>query len=333
MSIRHLDHFFSPLSVAVIGASARLGSVGATVLANLVAAGFYGAIWPVNPKYHEVQGVPAYGDVSQLPDAPDLAVICTPAATVPQLVAELGERGCRAAVVLSAGLDGVGADGRTLRQAMLEAARPYLLRILGPNCIGLLVPGIGLNASFAPAAALAGRLAFVAQSGALVTAVLDWALERRIGFSCFISLGEGSDVDFGDLLDYLAGDPGTAAILLYAESVTAARKFMSAARRAARAKPTIIVKAGRGAEAAHAAFSHTGALAGSDLVYDAALRRAGMLRVYSTAELFDAVAILSNPCRPGHAAIPSTSSATRRWRATAMACRCCSMPRKATRCC
>ncbi|RZA25698.1 MAG: GNAT family N-acetyltransferase, partial [Lysobacteraceae bacterium] len=207
-------------------------------------------------------------------------------------------RGCRAAIVLSAGLDATGADGRRLRQAMLAAARPFLLRILGPNCVGLLVPGIGLNASFAPGVALPGRLAFVAQSGALVTTVLDWASTRRIGFSCFVSLGDGSDVDFGDLLDYLAGDPGTDAILLYAESVRQARKFMSAARSAARAKPTVIVKAGRVQEAAHAAYSHTGAMAGSDLVYDAALRRAGMLRVHTTSELFDAVAVLAQPRRP-----------------------------------
>jgi len=298
MSIRHLNHFFAPRSVAVIGASVRTGSVGATVLANVLGAGFRGPVWPVNPKYRELAGVPVFRDVADLPQAPGLAVVCTPAATVPGIVATLGEHGCKAAVVLSAGLDAQAADGRTLRQAMLDAARPHLLRILGPNCVGLLVPGKGLNASFAPVAALPGRLAFVAQSGALVTAVLDWARTRQIGFSCFVSLGDGSDVDFGDLLDYLAGDPGTDAILLYAESVRQARKFMSAARGAARAKPTVIVKAGRTAEAAHAAFSHTGALAGSDQVYDAAVRRAGMLRVYSTAELFDAVAILAQPRRP-----------------------------------
>ncbi|MCS0628234.1 bifunctional acetate--CoA ligase family protein/GNAT family N-acetyltransferase [Telluria mixta] len=298
MSMRNLNHFFTPDSVAVIGASARPGSVGATVLANVAGGGFSGPIWPVNPKYGELAGLSAFGDAADLPRAPGLAVICTPAATVPGIVATLGELGCKAAVVLSAGLDAQAAGGRTLRQAMLDAARPHLLRILGPNCVGLLVPGRGLNASFAPVAALPGRLAFVAQSGALVTAVLDWARTRRIGFSCFVSLGDGSDVDFGDLLDYLAGDPGTDAILLYAESVRQARKFMSAARGAARAKPTVIVKAGRVAEAAHAAFSHTGALAGSDLVYDAALRRAGMLRVYSTDELFDAVAILAQPRRP-----------------------------------
>jgi acetyltransferase len=301
MSVRHLHHFFTAQSVAVIGASARPGSVGATVLSNLVGAAYAGTVWPVNPKYAELEGMRVYADVAGLPQAPELAVICTPAVTVPGIVAVLGARGCKAAVVLSAGLDAPGPDGRSLRQAMLDAARPHLLRILGPNCVGLLVPGIGLNASFAPVAALPGRIAFVAQSGALVTAVLDWARARNIGFSCFISLGDASDVDFGDLLDYLAGDDGTDAILLYAESVRRARKFMSAARSAARAKPTLIVKAGRVAEAAHAAFSHTGALAGSDLVVDAALRRAGMLRVFTTNELFDAVAILSQPRRPAGA--------------------------------
>ncbi|VXB98572.1 bifunctional acetate--CoA ligase family protein/GNAT family N-acetyltransferase [Massilia sp. 9I] len=301
MSVRNLEHFFSARSVAVVGASARPGSVGATVLANLTGAGFQGELWPVNPKYRELAGLPVFDDIDALPGVPELAVICTPAHTVPAIVASLGRSGCRAAIVLSAGLDATGPDGRSLRQAMLDASRRFLLRILGPNCVGLLVPGIGLNASFAPAAALPGRLAFVAQSGALVTAVLDWARARHIGFSCFVSLGDGSDVDFGDLLDYLAGDPGTDAILLYAESVRQARKFMSAARGAARAKPTIIVKAGRVAEAAHAAFSHTGALAGADRVYDAALRRAGMLRVFTTAELFDAVAILGQPRRPAGA--------------------------------
>ena len=305
MSVRHLDRFFNAASVAVVGASARAGSVGATVLSNLMTGGFQGPVWPVNPKYRQLEGLATFPDIDALPGCPDLAVICTPAATVPGIISKLGRLGCKAVVVLSAGLDASGPDGRSLRLAMLEAARPFLLRILGPNCVGLLVPGLGLNASFAPVAALPGRLAFVAQSGALVTTVLDWARTRRIGFSCFVSLGDGSDVDFGDLLDYLAGDPNTDAILLYAESVRHARKFMSAARSAARAKPTVIVKAGRVAEAAHAAFSHTGAMAGSDMVYDAALRRAGMLRVYTTVELFDAVAILAQPRRPagGHLAI------------------------------
>ncbi|BDT59589.1 GCN5 family N-acetyltransferase [Massilia varians] len=297
MSIRNLHHLFAPASVAVLGASDRSGSVGATVWNNLVTGGFQGPLWPVNRRHAQVGGQQAWRSVADLPAVPELAVICTPAATVPGLIRELGAAGCRAAIVISAGLDApetAGDPGRSLRQAMLDAARPWLLRILGPNCVGLLVPGIGLNASFAPATALPGRLAFVAQSGALVTAVLDWAAARRIGFSYFVSLGDGSDIDFGDLLDWLAGDAGTDAILLYAESVRQARKFMSAARGAARGKPTLIVKSGRGAEAARAAFSHTGALAGSDLVYDAAIRRAGMLRVNTTAELFDAVATLAH---------------------------------------
>ena len=289
MTIRNLQYLFHPRSVAVIGASSREHSVGATVYRNILDGGFHGAIYAVNPKHATLAGRPVYPNVPALPAAPDLAVICTPAASVPDLIAQLGARGTRAAIVLSAGLDGA------LRQAALDAAKPHLLRILGPNCLGMLVPGIGLNASFAPTNALPGRLAFVSQSGALVTTVLDWARTRGIGFSSFVSLGDGSDVDVGDLLDYLAGDPGTDAILLYVESVRHARKFMSAARSAARGKPTLIVKAGRVAEAAHAAFSHTGALAGADLVYDAALRRAGMLRVLTTEALFDAVAVLARP--------------------------------------
>lgn len=299
MSIRNLGHFFAPDSVALVGASARPGSVGATVLASLLGGGFAGPIWPVNPKYRELLGLEVYPDVTRLPRAPGLAVVCTPAATLPRIVGQLGELGCRAAVVLSAGLEAPGPGGASLRQAMLDAARPYLLRILGPNCVGLLVPGIGLNASFAPCAALPGRLAFIGQSGAMVTAVLDWARERGIGFSSFISLGDALDVDLGDLLDWLGSDPGTDAILVYAESIRQARKFMSAARGAARARPTVIVKAGRSPEAARAAFSHTGALAGADLVVDAALRRAGLLRVHTTAELFDAVAMLAHRLRPG----------------------------------
>lgn len=294
MSIRNLHYLFSPRSVAVIGASDRDGSVGATCYRNILAGGFEGEIWAVNLRHSTVAGRAAVASVADLPGVPELAVICTPALAVPGLIAELGARGCRAAIVISAGLDARGPDGRPLRQAMLEAARPHLLRILGPNCVGLLAPSIGLNASFAPAAALPGRLAFVSQSGAMLTAVLDWANSRQIGFSSLVSLGDSSDVDVGDLLDYLAADPATDAILLYVESLKAARKFMSAGRSAARAKPTIVVKAGRSQKGAHAAFSHTGALAGADLVCDAALRRAGMLRVDSTEALFDAVAMLAH---------------------------------------
>lgn len=246
MSVRNLEAMFRPAAVAVIGASDREGSVGAVVLRNLRTGGFKGALWPVNRRHDRVGGGPAWRDVQSLPGAPDLAVICTPADTVPALIAELGRKGTRAAIVLSSGLNQPAMEGGpTLEQAMLDAARPWLLRILGPNCIGALVPGAGLNASFAPGQALAGTLAFVTQSGALATAMLDWANEREIGFSHFVSLGNSADVDFGDLLDYLGSDPGTRAILLYVESVRSARKFMSAARAAARNKPVILVKAGR----------------------------------------------------------------------------------------
>ncbi|MEO7496619.1 MAG: GNAT family N-acetyltransferase [Massilia sp.] len=295
MSIRNLQHLFAPQSVALIGASDRPHSVGATVLANLVAGGFKGDIFPVNLKYDMLAGREVYRSVADLPVAPSLAIICTPAATVPGIVRQLGERGTRAAIILSAGLNApAGLHGRSLRQAALDAAHPYILRLLGPNCVGLLVPGIGLNASFAHTGALPGHLAFVSQSGALVTGILDWAKSRGIGFSKFISLGDSADVDFGDILDYLAGDPATRAILLYMEDVRYARKFMSAARAAARGKPVLVLKAGRAPEGAKAAASHTGALAGSDDVYDAAIRRAGMLRVFTTEELFAAVETLTH---------------------------------------
>ncbi|MGZ3183156.1 MAG: bifunctional acetate--CoA ligase family protein/GNAT family N-acetyltransferase [Telluria sp.] len=293
MSVRNLDKLFAPQSVALIGASARAGSVGANVLRNLLAGGFRGPVWPVNPKYNDLAGVPVFRHVDELPAAPDLAVICTPPPTVPAVIRALGERGTRAAVVLTAGMGAAGENGRTLREEMLDAAAPYLLRVLGPNCVGMLAPALGLNASFACTGAAAGSIAFVSQSGALVTAVLDWARDRGIGFSHFISLGDSADVDFGDVLDYLASDGGTSAILLYMEDVKHARKFMSAARAAARSKPVVVLKAGRVAEGARAAASHTGALAGADDVYDAAIRRAGMLRVLSTEEMFTAVETLA----------------------------------------
>jgi len=294
MSIRNLEHLFRPRSVAVIGASETPRSVGATVLSNLTGGKFGGAIMPVNPNHRELGGLQVYPTVASLPEVPELAVICTPPAVVPDLIGELGARGTKAAIVITAGLGAIrNQQGATLKEAMLAAAKPHLLRILGPNCVGLLVPGLGLNASFAHTGALPGKIAFVSQSGALVTAVLDWAKSRGIGFTKFISLGDSADVDCGDVLDYLASDPETQAILLYIEAITAARKFMSAARGAARNKPLLVVKAGRAPEGARAAASHTGALAGSDEVYDAAIRRAGMLRVSTTEDLFDAVETLA----------------------------------------
>ncbi len=295
MSVRNLETLFAPASVAVIGVSDRPGNLGQVVWRNLQGGGFKGPIWLVDSRNGKVGGENTWPDVESLPGVPDLALVCTPAATVPGIIAALGRKGTRAAVVLSAGLkNGNAQDGATLEQAMLDAARPYLLRILGPNCLGVLVPGVGLNASFAPGNALPGKLAFVTQSGALATAMLDWANSRGIGFSHFISLGDSADVDFGDLLDYLASDGGTRAILMYMESVKEARKFMSAARAAARNKPVIVVKAGRAPAGAKAAASHTGALAGSDAVFDAAVRRAGMLRVDTLEALFDAAETLSH---------------------------------------
>ena len=242
----------------------------------------------VNPKHAELDGVALAGRVSDLPEAPDLAVLCTPPDTVPGLIAELGQLGTRAVIVMTAGLSAAQ------KQAALDAARPHLLRLFGPNCLGLLSPRIGLNASFAHTDALPGDIAFISQSGALVTAVLDWARSRRIGFSHMISLGERADVDFGDLLDHFASDSHTRAILLYMESIEHPRKFMSAARAAARNKPVIVVKAGRAGKGLQAAASHTGALAGSDVVIDAAIRRAGMLRVDTLQDLFMAAETLAH---------------------------------------
>ena len=306
MTVRNLEFLFRPASVAVVGASDRAHSVGSTVMQNLLNAGFDGPIWPVNLKHSTVAGRTAYRRVASLPSAPQLGVVCTPPHTVPGIISELASIGTRAAVVVTGGLARESADdGRNLVTAMLDAARPHLLRILGPNCVGLLVPGMKLNASFAHAQPLPGNIAFVSQSGALTTAMLDWASSHRVGFSHFISLGDGADVDFGDVLDYLGSDPDTRAILLYIESVTAARKFMSAARAAARNKPIIAVKAGRVPEGAKAATSHTGALAGSNDVYDAALARAGILRVATTTELFEAAETLAHakPLRGNRLAI------------------------------
>ncbi len=292
MTIRNLEHVFRPRSVAVIGASNRTGSLGAVLTRNLLEAGLDGPVMPVNPKYAQVQSVAAYPDIASLPTTPDLGVIATPPETVPGLIAQLGARGAKAAIVITAGIDA------SLRQAMLDAARPHLLRIVGPNCLGVMAPPAGLNAGFGHLTPSAGHIAFVTQSGAMVTSIIDWAAERDIGFSHLVSLGDMCDVDFGDMLDYLANDTETHAILLYVEAVTHARKFMSAARAAARSKPVIVVKSGRFAESARAAASHTGALAGSDAVYDAAFRRAGMLRVYELEELFDAVETLGKAGMP-----------------------------------
>ena len=295
MSVRNLQYLFAPRSVALIGASERPGSMGTTLLDNLLGGGYKGKLYAVNPKYDRLGDLPCHASVADLPEAPDLAVICTPPATVPQLVRQLGEKGTRAALVLSSGMARArDARGRSLRQAALDAAHPYLLRLLGPSSAGLLVPGLGLNASVAHSGALPGRIAFVSQSGSLMTGVLDWARTRGIGFSHFIALGDSSDVDLGDVLDYLASDGHAGAILLYVDQLRYARKFMSAARAAARSKPVLVLKSRSGEDGVRAVASESGALASEDDVFDAAVRRAGMLRVYTTEQLFAAVETLAH---------------------------------------
>ncbi len=296
MTTRNFDALFRPSSIALIGASNKAGSVGEVIARNLLSGGFHGPIMTVNPHEQAILSTLNYHSVSELPAPPDLAVIATPPQTVPGLIGELGRQGCRAAIVVTAGFEDV--TGST-REALVQAAQPYLLRIVGPNCLGFLSPGMGINASFAHLTPKAGDIAFVTQSGAIATTMLDWGARRGIGFSHVLSLGDMSDVDFGDTLDYLALDPGTRAILLYVEMVTHARKFMSAARIAARAKPVIVVKAGRSQAGAKAAMSHTGALAGADAVYDAAFRRAGILRVSELRDLFDAAQTLATGLQVG----------------------------------
>ena len=294
MTIRNLDALFKPKSIALVGASDKPGSIGAILAENLLTAGFQGKVIPINPGHEQILGLKTYPDAASLPQTVDLGVICTPADAVPGIVDALAARGARGVVVITAGF-GEGRDARGIarQSALTDAARSGQVRVIGPNCLGILVPGIGLNASFAHRVPRRGNLAFVAQSGAIVTSVLDWADARGIGFSHLLSLGDMVDVDFGDTLNYLAGDAATRAILLYIESIKDARKFMSAARAASRMKPIIVVKAGRHAEGARAVASHTGALAGADAVYDAAFERAGILRVYSLEELFDAVETLA----------------------------------------
>lgn len=290
MSTYRLAELLTPRSVAVIGGSERETSVGRAVLENLLDGGFPGPVDLINSRYEKLLGVRARRSVAELESAPDLAVITTPADTIPALIDELGGRGCKTAVIISAGL-GKG-ENSSFERARL-AARNYGLRIVGPNCIGVLSPPVKLNASFAAHMPKAGDLALISQSGAIVSGVVEWAATRNVGFSSIVSVGDQMDVDFGDLLDHFAGDAHTRAILMYVESIKDARKFMSAARIAARSKPVVVLKAGRFEQGAKAAATHTGAMAGSDAVYDAAFRRAGLLRVFDLDQLFDAAEILS----------------------------------------
>src|SRR6266481_3890296 len=289
MSTYRLDKLFSPRSVAVVGASPRETSPGRAVLRNLRAAGFEGSVSLVNPHYGEIEGIKAVKTIQELPQAPDLLVIATPPQSVPGIVAAAGEKGAATAVIITAGLG--HAEG-SLADACEKAARATGLRLVGPNCLGVLSSRAKLNASFAARMPPAGELALVSQSGAITAGLIEWSAAHDIGFSAAVSLGDKIDVDFGDLLDFFALDGATRAILLYIESVNNARKFMSAARAAARIKPVVVVKSGRHAQGAKAAQTHTGALAGADAVYDAAFRRAGLLRVLDLDELFAAAETL-----------------------------------------
>ncbi|MCE5267528.1 MAG: bifunctional acetate--CoA ligase family protein/GNAT family N-acetyltransferase [Planctomycetaceae bacterium] len=299
MSIRNLDKIFEPHRVAVIGASDAPSSVGYMVLRNLVGSGFRGVVYPVNPKRESVQGIQAYKDVGSLPHAPDLAVICTPAASVPVLVRQCGEAGTRGVVIISAGFREIGDEGRKLEQLVRDEQRKFEgMRILGPNCLGLIVPGINLNASFAAATPGKGHIGFISQSGALCASVLDWALDEGIGFSYFVSVGNMLDVSMGDLIDYFGSATETRSIILYIESISEAREFMSAARAFARTKPIVAFKAGRFAASAQAAASHTGAMAGVDAVYEAAFQRAGIERIFQIEDMFDCAELLARQQPP-----------------------------------
>ena len=289
-----LDALFAPKSVALIGATDAAGSVGRALMENLRA--FDGALYPVNPKRERVLGVKAFPSIAAVPDPVDLAVIVTPAATVPRIVGECAEAGVRGAVIISAGFKECGAAGVALEREIRSNRGD--MRIVGPNCLGLMIPALGLNATFAANLARPGNVAFLSQSGALCTAILDWSLRENVGFSAFVSLGSMLDVGWGDLIDHLGDDPQTKSIVCYMESVGDARAFLSAARAVAFTKPIIVIKVGHTAAAARAAASHTGAMTGSDAVLDAAFRRAGVLRVDTIEELFDMAEVLAKQPRP-----------------------------------
>jgi acetyltransferase len=288
----YLDKIFNPKSVAIIGASDEEGSVGCALMKNFTEFGFKGKVYPVNIRKTEILGLKAYQSVEQIPETVDLAVIATPAKTVPDVVEQCGKAGIKGIIIISAGFKEVGPEGKALEDKILEIKRKYDLRIVGPNCLGIIRPSNNLNATFLNKMPKEGNIAFISQSGALGSAILDWAMHENIGFSNFVSVGSMIDVDFGDLIDYFGTDPKTRSILMYIEGITNARKFMSAARHFARTKPIIVVKAGKFGESAKAAASHTGSMTGEDDVYDAAFKRAGIVRVEEIADLFNCAEVL-----------------------------------------
>ena len=293
MSILNLDRLFAPRSLAVVGASDRKGTVGAAVMQNLLEGGFAGKIYPINPRHPTIFSQKAYAKITGLPEAVDLVVIAVPIQLVPEIIAECAATRVGGAVIISGGGKETGAPGRAVEQAIAEAARNSGVRIIGPNCLGIISSRVNLNASFAAQMPLPGSMAFISQSGAVCGAVLDLSIKEHIGFSYFVSLGSMLDVNFGDVIDYLGNDPQVGSIVMYMENLTRHRNFMSAARAVARIKPIIVLKAGRTSSGAAAAASHTGALAGEDAVYDAAFKRAGILRVRTFEELFDCAELLA----------------------------------------
>ena len=293
-----MDAFFSPRTVAVIGATEALESVGRTLTHNLIGGSFQGRVFPVNPKRETILGHKAYPDVASIPERVDLAVVATPAVTVPGVIRDCAGAGVKAALIITAGFRETGAAGLKLEQEILTEARRGRMRIIGPNCLGLMNPLTGLNATFAASMARPGNLGFISQSGALCTSILDWSLREKVGFSAFVSVGSMLDVGWGDLIDYLGDDPHTRSIVIYMESIGDASSFLSAAREVALNKPIIVIKAGRTDAAAKAAASHTGSLSGSDDVLDAAFRRCGVLRVDRISDLFYMSEILAKQPRP-----------------------------------
>ncbi|MDR9402926.1 MAG: bifunctional acetate--CoA ligase family protein/GNAT family N-acetyltransferase [Halothece sp. Uz-M2-17] len=293
-----LDAIFNPQTVAVIGASEKPGSVGRTLLWNLISNPFGGTVYPVNPKRDSVLGIKAYPNLESIPDTVDLALIATPAPTVSGIVKDCTRKGVKGAIIISAGFKEIGEEGIALEQEIKTQAQAHHLRIIGPNCLGVMNPHHGLNATFGSAMALPGNVGFISQSGALCTSILDWSFRENVGFSAFVSIGSMLDVNWGDLIDYLGDDPHTHSIVIYMESIGDARSFLSAAREVALTKPIIVIKSGRTSAAAKAAASHTGALAGSDDVLDTAFRRCGVLRVDTIDDLFNLSEILAKQPRP-----------------------------------
>ncbi|MDX9992006.1 MAG: bifunctional acetate--CoA ligase family protein/GNAT family N-acetyltransferase [Anaerolineales bacterium] len=293
-----LEAIFAPKNVAVIGATEKEGSVGRTILWNLISSPFGGAVFPINPKRSSLLGIKAYPSIKDVPDTVDLAVIVTPSSVIPGLIEECGEMGVKGVIVISAGFKEIGPEGVELERQLLENARKYKIRVVGPNCLGVMSPVSGLNATFAAGMARKGNVAFISQSGALCTAVLDWSFKENVGFSHFVSVGSMLDVDWGDLIYYLGDDPHTESIVIYMESIGNARSFLSAAREVALTKPIIVIKPGRTEGAARAAASHTGSLTGSDEVLDVAFRRAGVLRVNNISEIFSMAEVLGRQPRP-----------------------------------